>query len=122
MPTSFAIDAERRVVLTAFSGIIIAEDVIGHFAALRGDSAFQPTFSEIVDLSDASDVRLGYEDLKRLSEMDPFSRTSKRAFVIPSNPVVFGVTRMYQLLQNEDPRIQIFRSLEQARAWMDKAA
>ena len=118
MPTRYVIDVAERLVSTTFSGIVSLEDVVQHIASLRSDPKFEAGFSEIVDLSDALDVRLGYEDFKHLAELDPFSKISKRAFVIPSSNVVFGVTRMYQLLQNDDPRIQIFRDPESARQWL----
>jgi hypothetical protein len=90
--------------------------------ALRADPHFNPDFNEIVDLSAASDVRLGYEEFKRLEDLDPFSDRAKRAFVIPTNPAVFGVTRMYHLMQNEDPAIKIFRTEQDAREWVKDAA
>lgn len=118
MPTRYVIDVEERPVSTTFSGILTLDDVVRHIASLRNDPKFDTDFSEIVDLSDALDVRLGYEDFKHLAELDPFSKVSKRAFVIPSSKVVLGVTRMYQVMQNDDPRIQIFRGSEEARQWV----
>jgi len=118
MPTRYVIDVEERLVSTTFSGILTLDDVVRHIASLRNDPKFDTGFYEIVDLSDALDVRLGYEDFKYLAELDPFSKVSKRALVIPSSQVVLGVTRMYQVMQNDDPRIQIFRGLEEARQWV----
>ncbi len=83
MPTRYVIDVAERLVSTTFSGIVSLEAVVQHIALLRGDPKFEAGFSEIVDLSDALDVRLGYEDFKHLAEMDPFSKVSKRAFVHP---------------------------------------
>ena len=112
---------EERLVSTTFSGILTLDDVVRHIASLRNDPKFDTGFYEIVDLSDALDVRLGYEDFKHLAELDPFSKVSKRAFVIPSSKVVLGVTRMCQVIQNDDPRIQIFRGMDEAREWLRRA-
>ena len=48
----------------------------------------------------------------------PLPDGSKRAFVIPTNPAVYGVMRMYQLIQNDDPTIKIFRTEKEAREWV----
>lgn len=122
MPARHVVELEGRLVYTTFSGIVTLDDVVRLIASLRADPQFDSEFSEIVDLSNASDVRLGYDEFKRLEELDPFSEGSKRAFVIPTNPAVYGVTRMYHLIQNEDPSIKIFRSEQEAREWIRNTA
>jgi hypothetical protein len=122
MPVHYLIDVDRHLVRTSITGILTPEDLVTHIAELRADPSFNPQFSEIVDASQVEDVPLGYEDLKRLTPMDPFSTSSRRAFVIPTRNVAFGVARMYQLLQNEDPRIRIFQTEEDAARWLLKAS
>jgi hypothetical protein len=122
VPARHVVELEGRLVYTTFSGIVTLDDVVRLIASLRADPQFDSEFSEIVDLSNASDVRLGYDEFKRLEELDPFSEGSKRAFVIPTNPAVYGVTRMYHLIQNEDPSIKIFRSEQEAREWIRNTA
>jgi hypothetical protein len=122
MPVRYVIDVNRRLVRTSFTGILTVDDLLTHIAELRADPAFNPQFSEIIDASQVEDVPLGYEELKRLAPMDPFSTSTKRAFVIPTRTVAFGVARMYQLLQNEDPRIRIFQNEEDAARWLLKAS
>jgi len=119
VPARHVVYVEERLVYTTFSGVVTLDDVVRFIAALRADPSFNSEFAEIVDLGSASDVRLGYEEFKRLEELDPFSDGSKRAFVIPTNPAVYGVTRMYQLIQNDDPTIKIFRTEKEARAWVN---
>ena len=122
MPARHVLDVEQRLVYSRLSGIVILDDVVRLIASIRADPQFDSAFAEIVDLSNASDVRLGYAEFKRLEELDPFSDGSKRAFVIPTNPAVYGVTRMYHLIQNEDPNIKIFRSEQEAREWVRNTA
>ncbi len=121
MPARYVVHVDERLVYTTFSGIVTLDDVVRLISALCADPSFNSEFAEIVDLSSASDVRLGYEEFKRLEELDPFSDGSKRAFVIPTNPAVYGVTRMYQLIQNDDPTIKIFRTEQEAREWVKNA-
>jgi hypothetical protein len=122
MPVHYLIDVDRHLVRTSITGILTVDDLLTHIAELRSDPAFNPQFSEIIDVSQVEDVPLGYEDLKRVVPMDPFSTSAKRAFVIPTKNVAFGVARMYQLLQNEDPRIKIFQTEEDATRWLQKAS
>ncbi len=118
MPAHYFIDVDQRLVRTSITGILIFDDLVTHIAKLRADPSFDPRFSEVVDVSQVEDVPLGYEEVKRLAQMDPFSASSKRAFVIPTKKVAFGVARMYQLLQNEDPRIRVFQMEEDAARWL----
>ena len=121
MPARHVVHVDERLVYTTFSGVVTLDDMVQFIASLRADPNFDPEFSEIVDLSNTSDVRLGYEEFKRLEELDPFADGSKWAFVIPTNPAVYGVTRMYHLIQNEDPAIKIFRTEQEAREWVSTA-
>jgi len=121
VPARHVVYVDERLVYTTFSGVVTLDDVVRLIAALRADPSFNSEFAEIVDLGSASDVRLGYEEFKRLEELDPFSDGSKRAFVMPTNPAVYGVTRMYQLIQNDDPTIKIFRTEQEAREWVKNA-
>ena len=118
MPARHVVHVDERLVYTTVSGVVTFDEVLQQLASLRADPNFSPDFDEIVDMSGASDVRLGYEEFKHLEELDPFSDSSKRAFVIPTNPAVYGVTRMYQLIQNDDPTIKIFRTEQEAREWV----
>ncbi len=122
MPVHYVIDVDRHLVRTSITGVLTVDDLLTHIAELRADPSFNPQFWEIVDVSQVDDVPLGYEDLKRLVPMDPFSTSSRRAFVIPTKSVAFGVARMYQLLQNEDPRIRIFKTEEDAARWLLQAS
>lgn len=118
MPADYAIDVEQRLVLTTFTGAVTLDDVMGLIARLRSDSRFEPTFSELVDLSGASAVHLGHAEFQRLGSLDPFSRDSKRAFLVPSQGAVFGVTRMFHILRNENPSIRIVHTIDEAKEWL----
>ena len=119
MPASHVIEVANRLVYTTITGVVTFDEVLQQIAALRADPKFNPDFFEIVDLSGTTDVRLGYDEFKRIEKLDPFSPKSKRAIVVPTNPAVFGVSRMYHLIQNEDPKIKIFRTDKEARTWLN---
>ena len=84
MPARHAVELEERLVYTTFSGVVTLDEVVRWIASLRADLHFDSAFDEIVDLSGASDIRLGYDEFKRLEGLDPFSDSSKRALVIPN--------------------------------------
>ena len=91
MPASHVIEVANRLVYTTITGVVTFDEVLQQIAALRADPKFNPDFFEIVDLSGTTDVRLGYDEFKRIEKLDPFSPKSKRAIVVPTNPAVFGV-------------------------------
>ncbi len=120
MPAQYVIDRALLTVLTKFSGELTFGEVVEHIKKLGTDSDFDRTFAEIVDLSEATDVQLDYLDFQRLKSIDPFSEGSRRAFVIPSRNVVYGVTRMFQALREGEAHIEIFESAEDARRWVSE--
>lgn len=119
MPTQYVIDVDRHLVLTSFSGILTLEEMLRHIGALRRDSGFKAEFSELVDLGSAAEVRLGYSDFQHLAGLDPFSPMAKRAFVVPREGAILGVTRMFQIIR-ENPKIQIFHSTAEALDWLER--
>ena len=90
MPARYVIDQQDRTVCTVFSEVLTRNEVIEHAKKLRSDSDFDPAFSKLVDLTEASEVKLGNEDFRMLAPVDPFHSKSKRAFVVVS-PAVYGV-------------------------------
>ena len=92
MPARYVIDRQDCTVRTVFSGVLTRNEVVEHAKKLRADPDFDPAFSELVDLTEASEVRLGLEDFRMLALVDPFHPKSKRAFVVLSDAIfVFSV-------------------------------
>lgn len=119
MPAQYRIDVGRRLVLTTFTGILTLEEMTEHIAQLRRDPDFQAVFSELVDLTKASEVQLGYSDFQHLAGLDPFSANANRAFVVPREGVILGVTRMFQIVR-DNPKIQIFHTMQDAADWLQE--
>jgi hypothetical protein len=120
MPAQYVIDRALRTVLTKFSGVLTLGEVVELVRKLSSDPDFDRTFAEIVNLSEATDVQLDYLDFQRLKGIDPFSEGSRRAFVIPSRNVAYGVTRMFQALREGEAHIEIFDTTEEARRWVSE--
>ena len=118
MPIRYEIDKQNRIVQTTFSGSVTYRIVADHALRLGEDHAFDPAFSEIIIFEDVSQIRLNYEDFEALLKVDPFSRSSRRAFVIPERGAVYGVTRIYQAARRDSPSVRIFETLAQALLWL----
>ncbi len=118
MPAHSVIDIDNRIVLSVFSGVLTLRDVTDQVATLRDDPAFDPGFSELVDLSMVSEVRMDDADFKSLSEIDPFSTTAKRALVGISPHSTYAAARMYRVMRNDGVCVQVFKTKQEAFGWL----
>lgn len=113
----FIIDCEHRLVLTKFGKCLTVADVQLYVQQLRADPSFDPSFSEIADISSVKDLPLeGHDFLALADRVDPFSFESKRAFVAQT-PEQRHAARMHQLLRSQR-NFEIFETLEQAKNWI----
>ena len=112
----FHVDAEKRLVTVKFGKKVSAEEIVGYAAALRTHEAFEPTFSEIVDLRETEELDLEADDFLHLADrVDPFSEQAKRAFAVRTSTQNHAA-RMHKILRGQS--IAIFESLEEAEAWI----
>lgn len=117
-PVEFVVDSKKRLIVVRFGGKVTAEDIRLYVERLLANPSFQPTFSEIVDLSAVKELDLQADDLLKLAdEIDPFSDEAKRAFVV-ENSVQKHAARMHKVLRNRES-IEIFRSFEEAERWIN---
>jgi hypothetical protein len=85
---------------------------------LRAHPAFDPDFSEIVDLREVEDLALKAADfLKLADEIDCFECEAWCAFVV-HNSVPDHVARHAQHCAPEE-KYKFFSSLEEARKWIE---
>jgi hypothetical protein len=111
------VDAAKRLVVVRFGKKVIARDIERYAAMLRANPSFQPSFSEIADMSDVEELDLQADDFLRLAdEIDPFSTEAKRAFVAV-NSVQNHAARMHKILRTQR-NIEIFASFEEAERWI----
>ncbi len=114
---TFSLDEERRLVIVKFSGTLTFDEIARYAKNLLARSEFQPTFSEIVDLTDVTEFDLQADDFLRLADkIDPFWPEAKRAFFVKT-PVQAHAARMHKILRT-DRNIQIFESLGEAEKWV----
>jgi hypothetical protein len=119
MPAFYKIDKERRVVLTTASGVVGIADGLAHQNKLLSDPDFDPSFSQLMDFTQATQVDLSGEDVRRLAKQNIFSPDSRRAILAPSDSV-YGLGRMFEILREMtgERGIRVFRNLDEALEWI----
>jgi hypothetical protein len=113
------INYAKGIVSVKFTKKLAASDIVNYAAALRADPAFEPEFAEIVDLREVEEIGLdARQALSLADEVDPFSTTSKRAFITRNSAQVHAA-RMHLLLRSNQENIRIFESIEEALRWIE---
>ena len=120
MPIRYVINRARRVVFTAYSGRVAAEEMLQNVKRLSTDSDFDSAFSELIDLHECSGTDATVQHLRYFAEEDdPFSPNARRAVFAPSQ-LSFGMARMYESLlgEAEAANFAVFRTMEEACQWL----
>jgi hypothetical protein len=119
MPAFYKIEKENRLVLSTASGIVTMNEVWGHQQKLAVDPDFDPTFSQLMDVSHITKIELTTEDIRRLAQETLFHPTSRRAILVNSD-AAFEFARMFQMLRESagETGIEVFRDLNDALEWV----
>jgi len=122
MPFTYAIDSERRLVVSTGSGVLSTADILAHIDRLRTDPNFDPNFRQLMDFTEVTEAQLPSDEIRHLAQMTLFSSQSQRAIVVGGNPLFFGLARMYEMSLHgsgiEAAWIQVFEDLNSARRWL----
>jgi len=119
MPFFYKIDKPRRLVMSTAAGVLTKAEVLSLQDQLRKDPDFDPTFSQLSDLTHVTEMNITGADMRELAARTPFSPKSRRA-VIASNDLAFGLARMFEQFRETkgDQGIRVFRKLEDALDWV----
>jgi hypothetical protein len=119
MPEKYHIDREQRLVWSKFWGVFSDADLLNHQSRLRADPDFVPSFCQMVDMTEVTEVTLDPKVVKQVAESSVFSPQSQRAFLVVKD-LVFGIGRMYQLYQEFKGQnsIQVYRDRGKALDWL----
>jgi hypothetical protein len=120
MPATYNVDKEQRWVHTMVWGEVSRTDLLSALERGLMDEEVDPSFAEIVDLTEATKLDLSAGDIREVARKSAFSLSSRRAFVVPDNRVVFGIVRMYEILRElqGETGIRIFHTLDEALNWV----
>ena len=119
MPARYEIDKERRLVITTATGVLVVADALAHQENLRKDPQFDPTFSQLMDLTQVMEYKIGLDDMLSLTQRRIFAPESRRAIVVPDD-LSYGLARMFEMLRENAGEfgIRIFRNRAEALDWV----
>ena len=116
----YKVTPKEQLVSVKFGKRLSIADIKSYVAALRSDSLFDPSFSEIIDISEVEDFQLRAEQTMALADsVDPFSIGATRAFVAQTEAQIHSA-RMHQVLRDDEQNTRIFSSVADARKWIEE--
>jgi len=98
MPASYKIDKELRLVTTIGSGRLRLGDALAHQESLRKDPDFDPSFSQLMDLTQVTQYDIDSNDIHKLTHRGVFSPTSRGAILVEGD-LGYGFGRMFEILR-----------------------
>jgi hypothetical protein len=118
MPIAHTIDAARRVVMSRLWDRVTETDAWGSAAALMDDPSFDPTFAQLADMREVTDVDVSTHTVRELATMHIFAPESRRALVVASG-LQLGIGRMTTSFADEgDQQLALFRTVAEAERWL----
>ncbi len=119
MAAYFRIDKERRLVMTTATGVLTFADGLAHQDRLMTDPDFDPSFSQLMDLTHVTKIELGSEDVRRLAEKSVFAPDARRAILVNCD-VVFGLAQKFVAFRESlgEKGLRVFRSVDEALSWV----
>jgi hypothetical protein len=123
MPADFFIDPRCGMVFSKAHGVLSLIDVMDHMDRLHSHPDFRPAFNQLFDFREVTAFPMSFDDLRSLARRSIFSANSQRAYVVRTD-WQFGLGRVFSTYRDlaGESGIQIFRSMEEALAWLGLAA
>jgi hypothetical protein len=124
MPYRYTIDSDARLITVVGEGLADLAATEALMRSVAADLAHHPDFDALVDAR-ALDYMPTFREAQEIRSMLQGLRDSYRGrvAVVVEGAVRFGVTRMVsQLLEANGIRMEAFRDLESARAWLANGA
>ena len=122
MPATYQIDVARRLVLSRVWGVFTAEDLKNHYTTLAADPAFDPTYSQLVDLRDVERVDMDTPVIRRHALERLFHPNAQRALVV-SSPHHYELARIYaEFAEYASQNVHVFRDMHDAEEWLGLVA
>jgi hypothetical protein len=121
VPYTIAFDESRGGVISTFSGSITAEDILNSFIERFEDPRSSAVSYSIGDYTNVSSLMLSTSEAQDLA--DRARRLLQRqknliAVIVAPSDIAFGLGRMVELYADQAEAITVFRTLEEAHAWI----
>jgi hypothetical protein len=118
LPAKYVIDVERKLVVSQAWGALTDDDVREHYRALSGDPLFDPTYRQLVDMSEITADLVDTSTKQRASQNQIFVPGVRRAWVA-SRDYTYGMARMYAVAaESQGQTIGVFRDRGEAEEWL----
>ena len=120
MPARYVISREHRLVINYGWGRLAFADFRSQQEALVKDPDFDPSFNQLVDVSQTSALDLSIEEAKTIARRGIFLPTSRRA-VVATDPAVFAMGRLmdvYHAMATRREQVRVFYDRESALKWL----
>lgn len=119
MPVSYTIDVERKLVISRAWGAMTDDDVRDHARLLRADPLFDPTYSQLLDMTGISKDLVHTNTKQESSSYGQLFATGVRRAWVASSDYTFGMARMYAVAAERlGQTIGVFRTREEAEKWL----
>jgi hypothetical protein len=119
LPAYFKINKERQLVISTFSGVFTLEDGFAHQEKLLKDPNFVPTFSQLIDCTQVTQIAMGIDDIRRLAQRSIFSNDARRSILVYGD-VAYGFARTFMAIRESlgEKGIRVFHELDEALFWL----
>lgn len=118
MAYTYSVDPARRLVVSRASGVFTPDDVIGVRQQVVRDPAFDPSFDQIIDLTDATELRFDYDAMLAVAASS-ISQTVVRRAIVARTTEQHGLACVFQVASEQvGQRIDIFKTFDEADEWL----
>jgi hypothetical protein len=116
MPFHYSIDKARRLVISVGEGVVTFDDAKTHQDKLLLDPAFDASYSQLVDMTAATELAFTADQAIMLARRRVFAAGARRAFVAVK-PAVYGLGRLMQAY-HEYCEANVFYDMKSALEWL----
>ena len=120
MPARYVILMDRRLVVSMGWGRLTFSDFRCQQDAFKNDPTFDPTFDQLVDVTQVEHLELTTEQAKIIAARGIFHASSRRA-VVARKPSIFGTARMmdaYHSVATGRNHVRVFYDRDAALQWL----
>ena len=111
---------EDGITLVKLSGRAQAETIVELLVELNALAERDSSLRVLIDETDLGAGFVGPSDIGRIAQVwrTPAALRSVRIAAFASNPVIYGLNRMFQGLADGAERVSVFNDRARARAWL----
>ena len=121
MPAMVTLDKERGIRITSAVGPMRWADFREIYRMIAADPGLSAAKRTLVDLQHASLAGVTRADVQAAVHLPKLPReTDTRLAIVTKSPVVYGIARMYALMQvvRQTGEVEVFTTLDEAMAWL----